>query len=221
MMLQRWTMSVTAALLALAVTLPATANRRQMERELALAIAQVAANEYRTDDERGLWGGTVPSELLLIVQVTESHGGSPLQRLMWLSRHSCRVLEHPDGRCPKACTGGNCGWTRNLSWSDDKPDGWPDPYPWRPEVWEGMRRLSLAAVRGRVTVRPCLGRPTTWGSRSIDYDAAVARGMVPLSCDTPRDGNVGFHWLRRGSEPGRAIPAALAMPGSSTDERPR
>ena len=213
-MLRRWIMSVAAALLALAVTMPATANRRQVERELALAIAQVAANEYRTDDERGLWGGTVPSELLLIVQVTEAHGRTPLQRLRWLSRHSCRVLEHPEGRCRMICDRGNCQWTSNLAWDDEKPDGWPDPYPWRPEVWEGMRRLSLAAVRGRVTARPCIGRPTTWGSRRIDYERALSRGMVPVSCDTPPDGNVGFHWQRRNATDQRVLPAALAMPGS-------
>ncbi len=213
---------IAAVAVALTANVPVAAQRMsrgrlELLREFALDISRVAANEYTKHDDRGLWNGSVPSEILLIVQVTESHGSRIRTRMNWLRRHSCRVLSHPDGDCRKTCEGGNCVWSRNLEWGDDKPEGWPDPYPWRPEPWERTRRLVLAALMGRVTYRPCLGRPMTWGSRRLDYDEAVSRGQIPLSCSTPRDGNVGFTWtLRRGDrpDPNAPLPVELAVPAS-------
>jgi len=128
----RWMKCIAAMMLLLIVALPTSAQTSRREslrtlRELAEAISKVAANEHRTEDERGLWNGPSINETLLIVQVTEAHGRRLSTRLRWLRRHSCRVLEHPDHECRKTCRRGNCLWARNLTWSDDKPDGWPAP----------------------------------------------------------------------------------------------
>jgi hypothetical protein len=181
-------------MLVLAMVAPVKADPPRPLRELALAIAKVAMNEYRDETEDGQWNGTVPSELLLIVQVTESHGRSPRARLRWLRRHSRRVLgDDPNRPCRE---GRNCQWTRNLTWSNEEPEGWPTGSRWNADAWEKAKELSWRAVTGEDTRRPCRGRPMTWGSRRLDYNDAVAEGQIPVHCETPDDGNVGFEWRR-------------------------
>lgn len=183
---------VAVALLVLVTAVPVKADPPTALRELALAIAKVAMNEYRTETEDGQWNGTVSSELLLIVQVTESHGRTPRARLRWLERHSRRVLGN-DPRRP-CREGRSCQWTRNLDWSNDEPEGWPQGARWNPDAWSWAKELSWDAVTGLETERPCVGRPMTWGSRKHDYEGAVASGQHPVHCETPDDGNTGFEW---------------------------
>lgn len=136
---------------------------------LALAIAKVAVNEAGFDS---------PADVALIWQVVERH--APDERLPFLKRHSPCVLRAEDpGR-----RRGNCEWTRNLRWSDAEPDGWPSGIPWEryADRWARVRAFTRGLVNGSVRRRPCAEQPITWGSRRLDIQQALSRGLEPLGC---------------------------------------
>jgi hypothetical protein len=163
------------------IELPVVAN--EIDRELALALAKITWNEASSYAE--------PEDLYLIAQVTENHGENNAERLAWLRRHSSCVLT--DRAMEAAELRSNCLWTRNLAWSLEEPEGWPQAFEWRVRrrTWALMlRRASQIVVDWRFT-RPCDGNPTTWGGRIIDMHQALRRGLVPHRC-TDTLGNVGF-----------------------------
>ena len=167
------------------------------ETRLALAIAKVAANEASLSTIR-------PAEVALIHQVTTARASTPAEQLRWLTAHSSCVL---GGRDVDAIERpGNCRWSRALTDSDARPDGWPDHLPWSRYAprWAQVRELARRLVSGRVVMRPCPGTPFTWGGRRLDMRRALERGLVPLGCRSPITGrptlNEGFALARGGDE---------------------
>lgn len=144
-------------------------------RELALAIAKVAANEASLATIR-------PAEVALIWQVTEARASTPRARLRFLEQHSSCVLG--DRPLTEREIESNCVWTRNLRADDAQPDGWPATVAWSlfRGRWSQVRELASDLVTGRSDLRPCPRPPFTWGSRRIDMERALARGLVPLGC---------------------------------------
>jgi hypothetical protein len=156
-------------LLALLGAAGGASAQTRAERELALAVAKVAVNEA---------GFRAPADVALVWQVTEAHGSTTSARLGWLRAHSARVLGD------RECTGGNCIWTRGLTWGDDEPEGWPETWPpWRlyRARWAQVRAYALALVQGRVAARPCAETPDTWGGE-MDHQGAIDRGMRRCGC---------------------------------------
>ncbi len=165
------------------------ASRSQTaQRDLALAVAKVAANEASLTELR-------PAEVALIWQVTEARADSSADRLRWLRAHSSCVLT--DRPLRDSELGGNCRWSRNLSDSDVEPANWPTSVPWSRYVerWRQVRGLARRLVDGHGGMRPCPGTPLTWGG-PMDRARALERGLVPLGCRDPRTGiptlNEGF-----------------------------
>lgn len=149
--------------------------------DLALAIARVAANEGALWEIR---------DADIVCQVVMGSADTYAGRLAWLKSHSGRVMKQ------KPCRGGNCLWSRNLQRDHGiVPAGiaagkrdW-----WRAEMadrWEAVLSRAEACVAGRAP-EPCHLPPTTWGSKRIDVEQAVARGLFPIGCD-PRTLNDGF-----------------------------
>lgn len=147
----------------------------RVERELALAIAKVAANEASLTRVR-------PAEVALVHQVTEARASTASARLSWLTRHSSCVLT--DRPMSEVEARGNCRWSRNLGDNDDEPEGWPDGPAWPRFAprWAQVRAFALMLVSGERDARPCSGgTPFSWGG-PMDRDQALARGLVPLRC---------------------------------------
>lgn len=154
------------------------------QRALALAIAKVAVNEASLAHCR-------PADVALIAQVANGHGYTDVERLAWLRQHSSCVLTDRPLRRGEERT--NCLWTRTLLDSDEQPAAWPAHLEWSGYVtrWRDVRRLALLLVLHRArTPYPCIGHPTTWGSRVLDMGIATRRGLIALDCTTV--GNVGF-----------------------------
>lgn len=141
---------------------------------LALAIAQVAANEASLYSAH-------PADVALIYQTTRSHGESSIERLAWLRQHSnCVLGTEPLTRYQRRT---NCAFTRYLTDSDAEPQGWPARYGvWDAleiEKWRNMRHLARRLVAGVAHVRmPCHRDPWTWGG-TMDH---LTPGMVDLGC---------------------------------------
>lgn len=154
------------------------------ERALALAVAQVCANESSLDDPR-------PADCALIWQATRRHGATAAERLSWLRHHSSCVLTERE-LTRRELVAGNCRWTRNLTDTDDQPEGWPAHWVWENHSgrWAAMRRYCLQLVAGRVPRGgfPCSEDPDTWGG-VMDHARARSLGWRALSCrGTSNDG---------------------------------
>lgn len=145
--------------------LPAKANPPRLENELALAIGKVCVNEA---------GWHAPADCVLIWQATRRWSSTTAGRLAWLRSHSGRVLG------TKKCTTGNCLWTQNLTWSDDRPEGLVGL--WRPEWWARVRELAQRLVRGEETRTVCSEDPATWGGPA-DHARAMRLGFTALDCE--------------------------------------
>lgn len=154
------------------------------ERDLALAIAKVAANESSLSTIR-------PADVALIHQTAQTHGSTPRAQLRWLRAHSSCVLGDRD--LATLARPGNCAWTRTLTDSDARPEGWRQSYPhlrWARYVerWRQVRIVARRLVTGALVMRPCPRAPWTWGSVRLDTRRALARGLVPLGCRDPQTG---------------------------------
>lgn len=161
--------------------LPAEVTTRPVDRELALAVAKLCANEA------GLYRVS-PDDCRLIWQVTEGHGETAHERLAWLRAHSSCVLGDEPSEARRRV--GNCRWTRNLTWSETRPEGWPPRWSWaRARTrWTQVRRLALRLVTGVDPRRPCEIRPDTWGGR-VDRERAREHGYRSVRCSgTLNDG---------------------------------
>lgn len=143
---------------------------RRVDRELGLAVAKVCANEA---------GFSSPADCDLIWQVVATHHPDSRRRLAWLRAHSRRVLG--TRRCR-----GNCVWSRNLTRSSRKPEGWPEGARWRPAAWAALLVQADALVAGDRVEAPCDGAPTTWGG-AMDHAGALRRGLIPLTCAGTRN----------------------------------
>jgi hypothetical protein len=141
-------------------------------RDLALALAKVCVNEA---------GWEAPGDCALIWQVVESQRANASERLIWLTRHSARVLGGRDCR-----PGANCRWTRNLAWSDAEPAEWPARERWDPERWARVRLLAWRLVVGEELHRPCEEAPDTWDGRRWRAHA-LRRGLRPVVCVATRN----------------------------------
>lgn len=156
--------------------------------ELVLAVAKVAANEASLARIR-------PAELALIWQVTEARAETAEERLAWLRRHSsCVLTDRPLSERERRS---NCIWSRGLNRDGKRPMGWPEHLSWARYAprWAQVLELSRRLVSGEESMRPCPGRPFTWGG-PMDRARAIERGLVPLGCRDPRTGeptaNEGF-----------------------------
>lgn len=165
--------------LVLLAAAPAAAQTRA-ERDLALAIAQVSANEASLSRVR-------PVDVALIWQVTEGHGDTDRARLFWLREHSSCVLT--DRPMTEAELGGNCVWSCNLGDNDRRPEGFPERLAWSVfrDRWRQVRELALALVMGTRELVPCSETPWTWGGR-MDREHAAAIGLRRLECHDPAGG---------------------------------
>jgi hypothetical protein len=148
--------------------------------DLSLAVAMVAFNE----------APGYPADLVLVWQVTRSHGDTSAERLAWLRRHSdCVLTDRP--MTAHEMVAGNCRWARHLTDSDDQPEGWPAHWRWSSWVvrWGQTRDHARRFVAGELPRRgwPCSQTPITWGS---DDDAltAAARGLAIITCVDQRTG---------------------------------
>ena len=149
------------------------------ERLLAFNVAKVATNEG------ALWN---VKDTDLVWQTVEHRGDDTESRLKWLSSHSPRALGL------KPCKSGNCMWARNLTRRADAlpagiasgkggPKDW-EAY-WRAEMaprWKAVLERAEGLVSGAIVDRPCSDPPDTWGGH-MDWDQAVARGLIPLDCE--------------------------------------
>lgn len=163
--------------------LPAAAQDRAstpVERALALAVAQVAANEASLSRIR-------PVDVGLIWQVVTSHGETPHERLAWLRLHSSCVLT--DREMTDFEAGSNCVWSRHLTASDRRPEGFPEHLGWSNfrERWRQVRELALQLVLGERTMTVCSEAPWTWGGR-MDREHAERVGLRRLECHDPDGG---------------------------------
>lgn len=145
-----------------------------VDAELALAVAKVAANEASLSAIR-------PAEVALIYQCAEARASTNSARLAWLRRHSSCVLT--DRAMTAEETRGNCPWARALEDDDAEPDAWPEHISWPRHArrWAQVRELARRLVDGRERFRPCAGEPFTWGGE-MDRERAIERGLVPLRC---------------------------------------
>lgn len=167
----------------LCLLIPAARASAQVEPELdedqaalALALAQVCANESALNDSR-------PGDCALIFQATRRHGATASERLAWLRRHSSCVLGTRERTAREMR--GNCAWSRNLTASDAEPEGWPSRWSWERHAprWARMRRYCAMLVAGWRPSGgwPCAEDPDTWGG-TMDHTRARARGMRPVVC---------------------------------------
>lgn len=175
------TIASAVALLLASVTVQAGDD---IDRELALAVAKVCANEASIARAR-------PADCAMIWQITEARKETNSERLEWLKAHSSCVLG--DNPPASRLAIGNCRWTRTLTWSDERPSGWRDTDgDWSRIAprWSQMRTLSLRLVRGQETMRPCARPPATWGGR-MDRARAERLGFIRVRCvGTHNDGYV-------------------------------
>jgi hypothetical protein len=172
----------------------AHADDAQWDATLALTLAQVAANEG------ALWS---PRDTALVWQVVEVNGGdSSASRLDFLRAHSPRVTGSKP--CPDV---GNCAWARQLATTaltmpaavatGAAVRDWP-AY-WRHELaprWQTVLDIAWALVRGEDGLRPCVGRPRTWGSVDPmlpDERVAARNGLYRMRCKgVKNDGYASF-----------------------------
>lgn len=170
------------------------------KKALALAVSQLGVNEASFDR---------PHDYALIWQVVEGRHSSTHKRMMWLRAHSSCVLglSKPSERRLQA---GNCVWTRNLTWSDRKPNGWDkkNRVPWRLFVrkWRLVRAFVTGLVSGNIQWRPCEVAPETWGG-AMDEARAKANGLVPVSCDGTE--NTGYRHEQRKETLSRAVDGSV------------
>ena len=153
------------------------AGRSFSRRDLVLAVSKVCVNEAGFD--------SLP-DCALIWQVVEAQRGINSERLVWLERHSARVLG--DRRC---FPGRNCNWTRNLVWGSAEPAGWPTDLPWQPLKWRRVLEYVSRLVSGEETRRPCDETPDTWDGAAW-HEENLARGYTPIECEGTR--NLGYRW---------------------------
>lgn len=151
------------------------------EADLALALAQVCANEASL-------AAPTPGDCALIWQAARKHGRTPEARLRWLRRHSSCVLSDRPMRGREKFS--NCRWSRHLTAEDAEPEGWDPQTPWERYAgrWRRMRRYAAYLVRGGRPRAgwPCRRDPDTWGG-PMDHRRALNHGMVPLSCQGTRN----------------------------------
>jgi hypothetical protein len=181
--------TIAALIIAIASLLSSTVVAQELdEREeaLALAVAQVCANERSLSSAQ-------PADCALIWQAVRHHGSTTEDRLAWLTRHSDCVLTDRDMTARELL--GNCRWSRYLTASDARPLNWPTNLEWSEHTsrWERMRSFCRGLVAGR-TPRggfPCPLDPDTWGGR-MDHDRAISRGMRSASCAAEGLRNQGY-----------------------------
>lgn len=165
-------------------TAPVRRTMRPVERELALSVAKLCANEATL-------ANASPADCALIWQVTESHGETAVERLRWLRGHSSCVLGNPSARRMSI---GNCAWTRGLNWRGTEPEAWPEEYgAWSVyrERWRQMLNLCARLVMGEETFRPCETAPDTWGG-NIDRERSERLGYTSVRCEGTR--NRGYNY---------------------------
>ncbi len=139
---------------------------------LALQVARVAANEGALHNH---------ADAALIWQAVRVNGDKARDgRLGWLRRHSKRVAGI------KACSKGNCLWTRNLTRSKREPVGYiAGSADWRDitaDAWTELLRYVDGLVSGDSAADdPCPLPPRTWGNAG-DRQRAINDGLYPFKC---------------------------------------
>jgi len=157
------------------------AQRPDSRRELAVAVAKVAVNEASLQVLR-------PAEVALIYQCAETRATTVETRLSWLRAHSsCVLTSRP---LTEREEGSNCRWTRHLEDSDAEPENWPEALEWEGAYqrrWGQIREFAYRLVLGHERMRPCDGRPFSWGG-PMDHARALRLGLRPLNCRDPQSG---------------------------------
>lgn len=153
------------------------ATYRTRRDQLALELAVVAAHEGALEN---------PRDAALVWQVVEARAFGTQSRLWFLRAHSPRAL----GR--KACTVGNCLWSRELLLAPDEPPASLSASWWkttRESAWADVRRYASELVYGIEQWRPCPAAPYSWGYAGDLESAWLKRRLVPLGCEgTLNDG---------------------------------
>ena len=161
---------------------------------LALDVARTAVNEASLHAQ--------PRDVDLVYEATRGNANTDRARLAWLRRHSactnprgdCNRDEVVDERDDEAARRrpGNAKWTRNLLWSDARPDNLDGR--WRAEWWQRVRDHALARVMRDAPTGVC-GMPIrTWGRRS---DFASRPGLVAVECGAANLGGASVHTVER------------------------
>ena len=90
-------------------------------------------------------------------------------------------------------------WLRSLSWSDEKPKGWPRAASWSRHLplWRKALRRSAQWSKGGMS-DPCRGRAWHWGGI---IDTPQGR-MVPVNCGKTR--NTYYRVLNHKKRPSQA-----------------
>ena len=168
-----------------------TARAQEPAEEVQLNLARMCVNESN-------WRNRDDCEAIWQVTTTLAREGADAETLLrWQQALSPRVTGAAEPRDV-----GNERWSRNLTWSNTKPEGWPDDVPWDryQPAWEAIRDWAARKVgafldAGERRHTQCRGRVVAWvGTRTLREDrdfmrrrnaARAERGLpplVPLDC---------------------------------------
>lgn len=155
-------------------------NAARVQLALALDVARTTVNEA------GL--RATLADVDLVYEATRGNADTDRARLAWLRHHSACTNRgdcNRDGRVDEldddaaSARPGNAGWTRDLSWSDERPARLRRAF-WRADHWRRVRRLALVRVLADEPTRVCGGaRVLTWGRPRA---FALRPQLEPLDC---------------------------------------